>query len=252
MKFQRRTCRIEYSGYLLASILYFGALLFSIRTFQGNTRFTDRIQPYIYGSEPIDFFFPLFVTVPFCWEFFYLKNNHFLRNVANRINVSKYLSQRKIKALTACFFMVFISNLLAIVVSLATTVRISQEMPSSLLSFSLGGVMQVNHPMLFGLIWSLYKALLACLICYAGQLVVLHVKNIFAALLAPFIFIVLENFTTAIFRLSRFSITTAFILNRLSPAAMQIRYIALTLSVYFVLVGLVALSIRKRNEKIYL
>ena len=49
------------------------------------------IEPYIFGSNPVDFFFPLFVNIPFSFYVYFLKKNHFLDYAHLREAKKKYI-----------------------------------------------------------------------------------------------------------------------------------------------------------------
>ena len=107
----------------------------------------------------------------------------------------------------------------------------------------------MTSPIVFGLIWSLYKAFVATLICLFGQVIALYVGNLFLVLLAPFIYSVLENFITGVLRIPKFSLTTALILRRLSESVMNPINITIGLLIFILVIYLTYRLLRSKHEK---
>lgn len=77
--------------------------------------------------------------------------------------------------------------------------------------------LQMYKPYQFIVIWSLCKSMITTLICFFGQTVALHMKNIFLMVITPFVIILLENFVTSNLKIPQYSLITTFVLNRLDP-----------------------------------
>jgi hypothetical protein len=79
-------------------------------------------------------------------------------------------------------------------------------------------------------------------------LIALVVDNIFVVSLSPFIYCTVENFVTGTLHLEKYSITTTYILNRLSPAKMStVNYFAGLIT--FVLIGTIVIMGIKEKAK---
>ena len=65
MKMNSKLARNQGLAALVSGLTYFVILCLSIYAASRNSLIDYKISPYIIGSEPIDFFFPLFVSVPF-------------------------------------------------------------------------------------------------------------------------------------------------------------------------------------------
>jgi hypothetical protein len=217
----------------IATLVYLCALFFSIYITNSNTLIRYPIEPYIFGSDPVDLFFPLLTTIPFTWPIYFLKKDNFLQYVSMRIQPKTYLRIQVLTSLSLCFLMVFLVNIAGVVFSLNIANVDTNIHGPSLTGYILGD-MQMANPLKFGILWSFYKACIGVLICLLGQTFTYYVKNLFYALLAPFALVFLENFLTAITRLTRFSFTTTFVLNRLSPKVMKIGNLAVGISVFVV------------------
>ena len=56
--------------------VYVVALLISITIANRTSLVNFKIEPYISGSNSVDFFLPLIVTAPFTWEIYYMKKDN--------------------------------------------------------------------------------------------------------------------------------------------------------------------------------
>jgi len=231
----------------IATLVYLCALFFSIYTTNSNTLIRYPIEPYIFGSEPVDLFFPLLVTIPFTWPIYFLRKDNFLQYVSMRIEPKSYLRIQVLASLTLCFLMVLLVNIAGVVFSLNIADVVKNIRGPSLTDYILGD-MQMANPLKFGILWSFYKACISMLICLLGQTFAYYVKNLFYALLAPFALVFLENFLTAITRLARFSFTTTFVLNRLSPKAMSIGNLAVGISVFVVAIIVASKNLARYDQ----
>ncbi len=224
------------------------AVFVLIYIYNGNSMIYYPIDPYIYGSSPVDFFLPLLLTIPFSFYTYHIVKNGFIDYAGVRISKKKYITYYMLSSLISCFVMVFVANLLAIVFSI-NIASISQEFSKPSYAGYLLGNLQMNSPLRFGIIWSLYKAFVATLICLFGQIISLYIGNLFLVLLAPFIYSVLENFITGILKIPQFSFMTALILNRLDENLMNPINIIIGILVYSLVIYLTYRLLRSRYEK---
>lgn len=219
----------------ITGIIYLTVLLVSIYIYNNNSSIDNQIDPYIFGSEPLDFFFAIIVSVPFAFYTFYLKKDYFLDYATSRLSGKKYLLIHSSSLVSLCFMMVFLVNITGIVFS-TQIATLSGARDTSALAPYLLGKLQISQPLLFGILWSLHKSFVAALICIFAQVIALYIDNLFLALFLPFIYVLVENFLTAMLGLERFSLTTTFVLNRLAPAAMLMKNIVLSLVVFIVII----------------
>ncbi|MEG0923446.1 MAG: hypothetical protein RR313_02765 [Anaerovoracaceae bacterium] len=228
--------------------IYFIALVVTMLMCNSNSLIYFKIDPYQYGSEPIDFFWGLLVTVPFSVSTFFLKKDNFLDCVALRISKQKYIQNHIIAILTMCFAMVFLVNMGSVIFS-CLVANIDPGNPQNGLSEYILGTMQAKNPILFGVIWSFHKAFVGVGICLFAQIIALYVDNLFLALLAPYAYIILENYLTAIIGFPDFSLTTAIVLNRLQPNAMRVWKIAISMGVFVLVMYIVHKKLRNDYEE---
>lgn len=236
---------------LVAGVLYLFFLILLIFRRASDSIVHYRIEPYIFGSKPIDFFFPLIVTVPFAFYTFHLKKNHILDYISLRTPKGRFIRTHILGTLGLCFVIVFLVNIIAISLSCRIAAPIPSEYASSLLKEHILGELQMEEPIVFAFLWATHKAFIGSLICLFAQISALFIENFFLAMMLPFAYVILENFFTAVLQLSRFSLTTAFVLNRLSPRAMSISHIAVAVLgfVFIILIFFYSLNRVLKNEK---
>lgn len=233
---------------LITTFIYLVILFILIYIYNGNSMIYYPIDPYVYASPPVDFFLPLLVTIPFSFYTYHIVKNGFIDYAGVRIAKRKYLTYYILSALISCFVMVFVVNILAIVFSYNVASITSEVSKPSYIGYFLGNL-QMNNPIIFGIIWSIYKAFLATLICLFGQIISIYVGNLFLVLLAPFIYSVLENFITGVLRIPQFSFTTALILDRLEENLMRPINIIIGILIFAIVIYLTYRLLRSKYEK---
>lgn len=233
---------------VICGSIYLIILILSIISTNKNFLIDYPIELYISGSDFPDFIFPLIVSLPFAYYSFYLTKNNFLDYVSMRIKSKDYIKKQIISCVLSIFIMVFIVNFIGIIFSInIASVRSSVQKPDY--NGYILGSMQINRPIAFGFLWSLHKALIGAMICLFGQIVSLYVNNLFLALTGTFLFTMLENFLTATMGLQRFSLTTAFVLDRLDPSVMDYRNILIAIFVFAVVIFIMEKIFRKKYEE---
>ncbi len=236
----------------LAGVLYIGysaLLFFLIWQYNADSMIYYQISPYAYASDPIDFFFGLLVSIPFAFGLFYLKKNNFLNPVALRVSPQKYIRVYVISTLSLCFCVVFFTNIAGVAFSILIASKELLGRTQNTLSGYILGDMQMRHPLAFGVLWSLQKAGIGVLICLFAQIIAFYIKNLFLVLLLPGIYVILENFFTAALGLSRYSLSTAFILNRLKPEAMKMGNIGIAVAAFILVIIFTKIILGARYER---
>lgn len=166
------------------------------------------LQAWEVASEPIDFFFPLFVIIPICWLMYYERKNEFLLYTMPRIDKKKYLGSKWIAAMISAFFIAFIPNVLAAIVALYIKKPIIPMVQSPFTHVYLN--LFLNSPMLYALLLSFWKGLIAILLINLGFLLSMYIKNIFVILTAPFVYVVLENFILSTLGIPAYRLITSY------------------------------------------
>ncbi len=213
----------------------------------GDTAFNYLIEPYIYGSGPIDFFFPLIVSAVFSWNLYFLRKDHFLTYVHPRTEIKKYIGIQILAALLLSFLMVAVVNFLAV----GFSTLIANPAPYSVNPNGLEGYLfsnlQMNRPLLFAFFWYIYKGLMAGLICLLGQVWGLYSHNLYLILLAPFVTVFLENLLFSLLNIPEYSFPTAYVLNRLETNAMTVTNLLLAIFVFCFIIFLTDYLLRRKH-----
>lgn len=232
-------------------IIYTVVLMTLIVIYNSNSMIYYQISPYAYASEPIDFFFGLIVSIPFSIYTFFMKKDYFLEYVHVRISKKRYVLIHIFSTMSVCFLMIFIVNIIGVIFSCNIADIIEMGNKPTLADYILGEL-QMYNPIAFGILWSLQKALVGTIICLFAQITALYIENLFLALIAPFSYIIVENFITSILSLSRFSITTTFVLNRLKPISMTITNLAIGSVCFILVIAIIGTVLRSRlnGEKV--
>lgn len=78
-----------------------------------------------------------------------------------------------------------------------------------------------EEPILYALMLSAWKGLIAILVMSMGFVLSMYMDNIFLVLTGPFVYCVLENFVFSILMVERFRLMTAFSPSSLDPRAIS-------------------------------
>ena len=248
MKLFRKMLRLQLVPTLIAGLIYTVAFLIMILVTNSNSSIYFKISPYAYSSDVVDFFLGLIVSVPFSIHTFFMKKNGFLDCVAAKTSKKHYLRTFFAATLLMCFLMVFLANIIAVLVSCGVATVETSIYPQTLSGYVLGDL-QMSAPILFGVIWSLHKAFIGMLICLFAQIIALYVDNLFLTLCAPYAYIILENFITAVLQIPNYSISTAFVLNRLASGSTSAFHIATSVFVFMLVIGMTYTALSRWYKK---
>lgn len=176
------------------------------------------IDAWEIGTAYLALLFPLFVTVPICWQLYYERRNRFLVYTLPRLSKQKYLFSKWITCALSGFCILFIPYVLSLLCSLYVAA------PQNLLAPYEGydhflRTLYVSCPLAYGLLLSVWKALLGVLTMTFGLILALFSRNIFVVLTSPFIYVILDNFVW-----SNLGITNAFVF-AFEPSALTPKYI---------------------------
>lgn len=212
-----------------------------------NTAVSFPIEIWIDGSNILDFFFPLIVTLPFSWMMYYEKKDGFINYASMRKERKKYLSGRIVSGMIDAFtvtFIIYYAGLLVAVLFLKPETLVNDN----ILYRYLWGHFQAENPLVFGLIWCAWKGIIGAIICAFSYLIALFAENIFVVALLPFIYCTIENFITGTLHLEKYSVTTTYILNRLSPSSMNLTNYFIGM-ITFIFVGTIIIISMKEMTK---
>ena len=177
-----------------------------------------KLDAWEIGTEYIELFFPLFVTVPVCWELYYERRNRFLVYTLPRVSKRAYLGTKWLSCSISAFMILFIPYIASALCALyINTPNIKPLQPYY---DHIWYTLYTQLPLLYALLLSFWKGLLGVLTMSFGFALALYGKNIFVVLTAPFIYAVLENFILSILNLAMYRFVTAF-----EPTSMAKPYI---------------------------
>lgn len=205
------------------------------------------IEPWIYGCDPVDLFFPLFASAPYAWVIYSERKNGFLDYVSTRTNADIYIRGKMISNMLSAFVSVFIIYFFSLVFTLyLMNVQISTADVSRLPRYLFGQV-QLQKPLLFGFFWCIYKGAIGAMLCLLGQIVSRHLTNLFVITITPLVYTFVENFVTASLGVEEYSLTTSFVLNRLTPQVMTVKNMSIGIVVLFVVIFMSSFFMKRKG-----
>lgn len=167
------------------------------------------LDPWEIGTEYMGLLFPLFVTIPVCWQLYYERRNRFLVYTLPRIGKRRYLSAKWCACAMSAFLILFIPYFVSAIFALY--VQAPKELAPPYEGYThIFQTIYEQIPLLYALLLSLWKGLLGVLTMTFGFVLALYGGNIFVILTGPFIYVILENFVWSILGLANFRLVTAF------------------------------------------
>ena len=107
--------------------------------------------------------------------------------------------------------------------------------------------MQAEHPIAFGFIWCLWKGYVASLFTWFGYRLSLYISNVFLVSILPFLYCMAENMCLSLLGKPELSLTTTYVLNRLSPKVMHIWNYGFGIITYFISVAIIMWIIKRKR-----
>lgn len=208
--------------FLLAAIA--GLIVYCVNIFvvAGNSTYRYAIELWNYGREYFHTLYPFIFTAPFCWMLFYEKNGSYWKNVYNRVDLRKYIAGRIMLSIVLSAFAMLIASAGSLVFAYMIA-PMEREMDfSPIVTYIFYGEYQLAHPVIYGLLLSSWRAVLAAAYTAFAIGITMLTRNIFVSMTSAFVYSVLENFVTAILQVPEWSICTSFYPNRLSSTAITI------------------------------
>lgn len=237
--------------YILPSAILFIAIFLSLTILcfitSTNTAICNQIEIWIEACSYVDFFLPLIVCIAFSPFFYFIERKGFLKYAAVRVGRRRFLmthfGSTSICVVTVVLFSYYASLCVSMKMTPETTI------PDNRLIEYVFGEYEVYHPYIFGLIWCLYKGVVASLFVMFGNLLALYSDNLFVSAIGPFIYCMAENMITALLNIPMYSITTAYVLNRLSPKVMHVHnYLIGCITYILITLGIVLIIWRKKEN----
>lgn len=177
------------------------------------------LEAWEVGMEYINFLLPLIATLPVGWLMYYERKDNFLVYTLPRVSKKKYLMSKWI-VLAGCagvtmFIVMFAGVLTAlylkpeIVPVLSMVDPVTDELISYILTDHILGELFAYQPLLYGLLFSIWRGILGALIATFAIVLSLYIENIFIILTGPFIYEILENFILSVIGIPQYRLGTA-------------------------------------------
>ena len=206
------------------------------------------LDPWEIGTEFLSLLFPLFVTIPICWQLYYERRDRFLTYTLPRIGKGRYLATKWCACAVSAFLMMvvpyFVSALFALYV----------RAPQALWPLPVGYShvfldLYAQRPVLYALALSAWKGLLGVLTMTFGFVLALYGGNIFVILTGPFIYVILENFFWAILGMPGLRFVTAFEPTSMSAEAVHAGSFIAGPALMCIVMGLAAFFFHKGKKR---
>lgn len=178
------------------------------------------LQAWEVGMQFINFLFPLIAVLPAGWLMYYERKDNFLIYTLPRASKKKYLLAKWIvlsgSAGLTMFIIMFVGVLTALYLKPGIVPILTMQDPdtgeliSTILMYHFLPELFANQPVIYGLLLSVWRGILAIIMVTMAFVLSLYVKNIFVILTAPFIYMILENFILSVLGIYQFGITTSF------------------------------------------
>ncbi len=206
------------------------------------------IDAWEIGTEYLGLLFPLFVTIPVCWELYYERKGHFLVYTLPRMDKRHYLGAKWCACALAAFMLLFIpyflSAVFALYVKQPAEILFPEEFHGHIFNY-----LYTEMPLLYALLLSLWKGFLGVLTMTFGFALALYGNNIFVILTGPFIYVILENFIWSVLGLERYRFVTAFEPSSLADSAIHAGSFVAGPLLMCGVIGLIALYYAKLKKR---
>lgn len=204
------------------------------------------------GTEYIGLLFPLFVTVPVCWQLYYERRNRFLVYTLPRVSKGRYLVSKWLACALSAFALLFVPYVLSALSALylAPDTGLNPDlMPNYTHVFQ---TYYTEHPVTYMLLLSAWKGFLGVLTMTFGFVFAMYSVNIFVVLTAPFVYMILENFALSILRAAPYRFATAFEPSSISAGVITPASYIIGPLLLCVMIGIVILYFTKfRKRTVY-
>lgn len=162
------------------------------------------LEAWEVGIAIIVFLFPLISVLPVGWLMYFERKDQFLMYTLPRVKKSRYLLSKWIVVASSSFLIMFVAMFIGVITALYIKPDIvpfygyldsvTGEPKPRLERDHFMGSMFVHHPLIYGLLLSLWQGLLSAIIATLGFIFSLFINNIFIILTGPFIYVLMENF----------------------------------------------------------
>ena len=231
---------------------FLGSIILSIACYivSTNTSIYYPIEIWIEACSWLDFFLPLIAVAPFAYTLYMKRKNSYLTYIAVRMDKNKYIHTNIMAGMVTVAMSVFIIYFSSLVISINVFYHGADLKNKYLLNY-IFGTMQAKHPIVFGLVWCLWKGVVASLFTWFGYRLSLYINQIFLISILPFLYCMAENMCLSLLGIPTLSLTTTFVLNRLSPKAMHIWNYGFGIISYIIVAIVILCILRKKRGLVY-
>ncbi len=143
---------------VLAGLIVYCSNIFVVA---GNSTYRYAIELWNYGREYFHALYPLIFTAPFCWMLFYEKNGSYWKNVYNRTNLWKYIARRIMLSIVLSALAMLIASAGSLVFAYMIAPMGRELDFNPIMTYKFYGEYQLAHPVMYGLLLSCWRAVLA-------------------------------------------------------------------------------------------
>ncbi|KPG70870.1 hypothetical protein [Enterococcus sp. RIT-PI-f] len=181
-----------------------------------NSAISQGLELWVYATDIVDFFAPLFLTAPFVWILFFKNKSRFIEYVSVRINLKKYLISQILSVTLSVAMITFSVNIIAMLLAIYVIPFHLDTDPSIFKIPILPFMFQTNEPLIFVIFASFWKGILGGLFAFSASVLACTTNNLFISLFGILGYVLLENIITASLGFDEYSIVTSNVLGRLS------------------------------------
>ncbi|WP_227395971.1 hypothetical protein [Jeotgalibacillus aurantiacus] len=210
--------KLPYIISILIAILYAGLMIIP---YTSGYSYNHNIEIWEESTGLFVVIFPLFAVLPTIWLMYFERKDGFIHYTQIRISRSKYILTKWLVASTGGALIVFLASITGLMIALFFVPAVEPFGDDYALQ-NFGGSYYVNHPLLYGLVLSLWRMTLGFLVATFGFVLALFVNNIFVILTGPFVYAVLENFILSILGVPFYRLSTSFGPHTLSQDAITV------------------------------
>jgi len=204
---------------IISCIIFVFYLLFEIVNMVvigSNSAISQGMELWVYATDIIDFFSPLFLTAPFVWILFFKNKSRFVDYISVRTNLTSYLISQILSIMISVFLITFLVNIIAMLLAIYVIPFNVDTDPSNFTLPILPFRFQTTNPLLFSILASFWKAILGSVLAFSASVLACTTNNFFVSLFGVFAYVLLENIITGSLGIDEYSIVTSNVLGRLN------------------------------------
>lgn len=181
----------------------------------------EDLEAWEVGISVVSFLFPLIAVLPVCWLMYFERKDQFLMYTLPRVKKSRYLWSKWVVVSGSAFLIMFVAMMMGVITALYIKPDITPfyslidektgEIVPRMEQHHFMGTLFVHHPLVYGILMSLWKGILAALMATFGFVLSLYIPNIFVILTGPFLYVMLENFILSLLNLENYRIYNSFV-----------------------------------------